>query len=54
MKSKSCGNCGNFLKFKNNENIKGLCNHLDCRTLSDNRPNCPHWRGIKYKRKMEG
>ena len=54
MKSKSCGNCQNFLKFKNNENITGLCDLLDCRTKSDYRPNCSYWKGIKYKRKNGG
>ena len=50
MKSKSCGNCGYFTKFKTLEGSGGLCEFFDARTNTDCGHLCEYWTGIKYKR----
>jgi len=50
MKSKSCGNCMWFIKWKADKIGGGLCDFLDKRTKTDHGKNCPDWKGIKYNR----
>ncbi len=48
MKTKNCGSCAGFFKWKNNGG--GLCEVLDARTKSDNGHNCELWKAKKYER----
>jgi len=51
MKSKSCGNCYFFQKWKNDNWNSGVCEFEDCRTNTDCGKACPEWKGIKYDKK---
>ena len=53
MISKSCGNCAEFQKWKNDKWNSGLCNYHDGRTNTDCGKQCEEWKGIKYKRNKE-
>ena len=56
-RTKKCGNCFYFTKFKCLEGDSGLCEYYDCRTkdgggkYQNKNTRCSHWRSIKYKRK---
>ena len=49
-KHKSCGNCANYWKRKNDMWFKGLCEFYDIQSSADNGHDCEGWEGIKYKR----
>ena len=50
MKTKNCGNCCGFHKWRNDKFGGGLCETLDARTKSDHGHKCPHWKALKYQR----
>lgn len=50
MKTKNCGSCNGFLKWKNDKFGGGLCETLDARTKSDHGHNCELWKAKKYER----
>ena len=50
QKSKNCGSCMYFFKWKNDKIGGGLCNLRDGRTKCDYGRGCMDWKGIKYKR----
>ena len=50
MKSKSCGNCDYFTKYRNDIYSGGICDFYDKRTNTDCGKKCESWKGIKYNR----
>ena len=53
MKTRNCGNCKFFIKWKNDSIGGGLCERTDRRTKSDYGHGCKLWKGIKYKRRIK-
>ncbi len=50
MKTKNCGSCYAFTKWRNDKFGGGLCEELDTRTKSDGGHKCEHWKAKKYER----
>ena len=50
MKTKNCGNCVWFTKWRNDKFGGGLCETQDRRTKSDRGHKCPYWKALKYQR----
>jgi len=50
MKTKNCGNCVSFGKWKNDKFGGGICEELDARTKSDHGHKCRLWKAMKYER----
>jgi len=49
-RSKNCGNCKFFIKWKNDQISAGLCGKKDQRTETDSGHNCEMWKAKRYNR----
>ncbi len=50
MKTKNCGGCSGFVKWKNDKFGGGICEEFDARTKADGGHNCERWKAKKYER----